>query len=86
MAAPDIILKPPYILVTLSTSELGIDVSQAFGWEFGSVQLVYDTCDNFSVGNSVLFEPDKAVKLVYGSTIYFMIEDKNVTFSEVIPT
>lgn len=85
MAVPDIILEKPFILVTLSQSALGIQVEQAFGFEFGTVEAKYETCDRVDVGQSVLFQPDKGVKLVYGSTIYFMIEDGNTAFSEVIP-
>jgi hypothetical protein len=82
MAAPDILLKRPFVLVSISSSEVGIDVSQSFGWEFGQVQLVYQTCDALEIGNSVLFRPDDGVKLVYGSSIYFMINDNNAAFVE----
>lgn len=82
MAAPDIILERPNILVTLTSSGLGIDLSQNFQWQNGYVELIYQTCDKFAVGDNVLFQPDKAVKLVYGSTIYYMIDDTNAAYTE----
>lgn len=82
MAAPDITLERPKILVTLTSSGLGIDISQNFQWQNGYVELVYQTCDKFSVGDNVLFEPEKGVKLFYGSTIYFMIDDTNAAYIE----
>lgn len=85
MATPDIILNRPWILVTLTTSSLGIKPEQAFGYEFGLVQKIFQTCDRVIVGDSVFFQPERGVKLVYGSTIYFMIEETNSAFSEVIP-
>jgi hypothetical protein len=85
MAAPDVILSRPWILVTISSSQIGIYSGQAFGWEFGTVQKIFQTCDKVIVGDTILFEPDKGIKLVYGTTIYFMIEETNSAFTEVIP-
>lgn len=82
---PDIILSKPWILVTLSSSQLGIKSNQSFGWEFGTVQKIFQTCDKLIVGDSILFEPKKWPQLVYGSTIYFLVEETNAAFTEVIP-
>lgn len=81
---PDVILNRPWILVTLSTSGTGIDESQAFGWQFGRVQQIFQTCDKVAVNDTILFEPEKGVKLRFGSTIYFMIEETNSAFTEII--
>lgn len=85
--ADEIILDRPKILVILSSSSIGIDLSQSFGFSFGQVELVYQTCDGVQIGDNILFKPDKATKIVYGSTIYFMIdfEDSNKAFTEVPP-
>lgn len=85
MAAPDIILRRPNILVSVSSSELGIDISQAFGFQFCTVEKVFQTCDSVAIGDSGLFEPEKGKKLFYGSTVYFMIDEANISFTEVTP-
>lgn len=85
MAAPDVILSRPWVLITLSQSQLGIQVQQGFGWEFGTVALVFQTSDKLQVGDSIIFQPEKWPKLVYGSTIYFLVEESNAAFTEVIP-
>lgn len=85
MAVPDILLKRPYVLVSLSSSGLSIDSSQAFGWFFCTVEKIYQTCDSVAVGDSGIIEPEKGVKLIYGSSIYFMIDEQAIAFTEVIP-
>lgn len=85
MPAPNVILSKPWVLVTTSSSALGIQVQQGFGWEFGTVQKVFQTSDKLAVGDSILFQPEKWAKLVYGSTIYFLVEETNAAFTEVIP-
>jgi hypothetical protein len=79
---PDITLNYPKVLATLSNSTLGIGFEQAFGWAFGTVQKVFPTCDNLVVGNSILFEPEKWPKLVYGSSIYYLVDQDNAAFVE----
>jgi hypothetical protein len=81
---PDIILSKPWVLVTLSQSQLGIQVQQGFGWEFGSVALVFQTSDKLQVGDNIIFQPEKWAKLVYGSTIYFLVEETNAAFTEIV--
>lgn len=81
-AIPDLILYSPNILVTQTSSSLGLGDSQSFGKMYGLVQQVFQTCDRCAVGDTVLFDPLKSTKIIYGSTIYFLTEQSNSSFSE----
>jgi hypothetical protein len=83
MAAPPIILSKPNILVTVSDSTVNL-VSQSSGWVFGYVEAIYDTCDDVTVGQRVLFKPKADNALLYGSTIYYLVNETQKLFREPI--
>jgi len=78
MAAPDISLGKSEVLLINSASTLGI-VPLDNTVMFGTVEKVSDLCDAFSVGVAVFFNPTKARKIIYGSTIYYIIEEQNIS-------
>lgn len=85
MAAPAINLSGTQVLLTQSASGLGV-VSIDNKTQFGIVQKVSDLCNNVAVGNYVNYEVDAIIdRLMYGSTIYILINEENITGLEVIP-
>lgn len=78
---PDIILSKPFVLVTISSSPLGMQ-SQTADYSFGYVERIYDTCDNVSVGQTILFSLKDAKALLYGSTIYYVVDETHRLFKE----
>lgn len=84
MAAPDIILSRGEVLVTNSSSGLGILPSDN-KLSFGVVQAVSDVTNNFIVGDSVLYKTESGRSIMYGSTIYIILTEDNISGSEVIP-
>lgn len=84
MSAPDITLGYGQILVIQSVSGLGVS-STDNKTQFGTVQKVSDLCDSYIVGDSVMYDPTKGSSLVYGSTIYILINEENISGVEVIP-
>ena len=81
MAVPDIVLQEPFILISLSDSLLGIRL-QTDQWVFGTVEKVYSGATAFAVTDSVAFPKENSVQIVYGSSIYYMVDITNVFFSE----
>ena len=85
MAAPNISLTGTQVLVTQSASGLGV-VSLDNMTQFGVVQKVSDLCDRVIVGSYVNYELNKIIdRLLYGSTIYILINEENISGVEVIP-
>lgn len=83
MAATDLILNKPQILLTQSASALGIYVPVA-GLLFGQVENVYETCDRYAIGDNVLFSPNDCIQLREGSVDYYLVEEQKVFFSEYL--
>lgn len=83
MPVPPIILAKPFILVTSSQSTIGI-TSQTSDYIFGYVSAVYDTCDGVTVGETVLFAPKDSKALLYGSTMYYLVNEAHKLFKEPI--
>lgn len=87
MAAPDITLNKGQLLVTKSGSGLGIFIIGNTPYSFGSVEKVSDLSSGYVVGASILFNANakETASLMYGSTVYFLVNEKDVTGTEVIP-
>lgn len=83
-ALPPIILSKPYILVTLTESSIGV-ISQTSDYYMGIVEAIYDTCDDISVGMKILFSPKTSRALLYGSTIYYVVDESHKLFKEPLP-
>lgn len=85
MAVPDITLSKGQILATPSAiSEIGM-VVQTPGYMFGHVAAVYQTADGAAVNQSVLFKESDAVVVKYGSTVYYLMSEENIAFTENLP-
>lgn len=82
---PDIILNRGTVLVTQSSSALGIElISQ--GFLFGLVVLVNDLSDATVLNDTVLFrEKDVITSFFYGSSIYYLLYENMNIFKENPP-
>jgi len=83
MSVPDITLGAKEVLVTQGASGLGV-VSTNNTTQFGIVAKISDLCDNFIVGDSIMYDPLKGRPLIYGSTSYVLITEENISSKEVI--
>lgn len=84
MAAPDLTLQKPLVLIQQSGSVLGITMT-ATPLIFGTVVLVYGTCDTWAVNDSVLFDPTKGSTLRYSDVDYYLIDELYIYSKEGIP-
>lgn len=84
MPVPDIILNPPDVLITLSSSPSGL-VPYKAGFQIGYVESVYDTSDSTTVGQYVMFDINNSKAFIYGSTIYYKISEQEIFFKENPP-
>lgn len=79
MAAPSITLGAGQVLITNSTSVLGI-YSLDNKVQFGTVALVNDLSDKVTVNDSVMYDKDNVQStLIYGSTLYLLIDEKYIS-------
>lgn len=83
MAAPDTNLSGTQVLLTQSDSGLGV-ISLDNKTQFGVIAKVSDLCDNVAVGNYVMYNPKDGRQLLYGSTIYILINEESISGVEVI--
>lgn len=84
MAAPDTNLSGTQVLLTQSDSGLGV-ISLDNKTQFGVIAKVSDLCDNVAVGNYVMYNPKDGRQLLYGSTIYILINEESISGVEVVP-
>lgn len=84
MAAPNIDLGTGEVLVTQSNSGLGIDPLKS-GLNFGLVAKINDLCDSVAVNDLIMYDATKGKNIWYGSTIYTLINEENISGVEVIP-
>lgn len=77
-----IILSKPHLLVTLGESPTGIVPVGDTNLSFGQVNMKYATCDNVAVDDWVLFDITQAKSIMFGSTIYYLVDDALFLFKE----
>lgn len=85
MAIPDITLGNGQILLHESSSTLGIVMNDMNLLRFGVVDAVYATADRTVAGDYVMFNPKEAQKFVYGSTVYYIVMEQNISGTEPPP-
>lgn len=81
---PNIILGKGQLLVTLSYSGEGV-VSIGTDFRFGYVEMVYDGCTKTEVGRKVYFPFKEARQILYGSTMFFLVDEIFSLFKEPTP-
>jgi co-chaperonin GroES (HSP10) len=81
MSAPAMILSAGKVLVTQSTGTLGIIIptTSPVKAQLGAVVAVSDVTDRFSEGDSIMFDPSKVQQLMYGSTIYYLANEQDIS-------
>jgi len=85
MALPEIQLGTGEILVTETTSTLGLYAYDAQKMKFGYVEAVNSSADRAAVGNYIVFNPATAKDFVYGSTRYFIVKEDSISGIEPTP-
>jgi len=85
MALTDITLDKGKVIVILSDSYSGM-VGSGVSLNFGTVQRVNQLSDKTTVGQSVLFDIEKATPfmIISGKTFY-LVDEADISSSEVIP-
>jgi hypothetical protein len=81
---PDIILNKGQLLVTLAYSGEGV-TSEGSQFVFGYVEMVYDGCTKTEVGRKVYFPFVQARQILYGSTMFFLVDEIFSLFKEPTP-
>lgn len=84
MPLPDIIIESPYVIVTLLSSPSGIIPNKA-GFQVGYVEMVNQLSDKVTTGQYVMFDSLKAESFIYGSTIYYRVDENEILFQENPP-
>lgn len=85
MALTDIALGKGKVIVMLSDSYSGM-VGNGVSLNFGTVQRVNQLSDKTTVGQSVLFNIEKATPfmIISGQTFY-LVDEADISSSEIIP-
>ena len=80
MAAGDLILYKPMVLLTQSASSVSglTPVASQKQVSFGSVYRIYDTCDRVAIGANVLFDQSDAYQINDNGTTYYIIDETKV--------
>lgn len=78
---PDIILNKGQILLTQTTSGLGIVMNNS-PFINGTVELVNDLSDTWEVGDLVLFDPLEANKFSFDGDIFYLITEDKIFYKE----
>ena len=81
MALPNIIISSPYIVVTLSQSPTGVIPNKA-GFVIGYVEMVNQLSDKVTTGQYVMFNQSITESFIYGSTVYYRVDENDIMFQE----
>jgi len=84
MPLSDIILSGKEALVSASESLYGVRPIDG-STMFGTVQLVSDLTDRLTVNQSVMFNPKDGRRIMYGSTVYYLLSEDKISGTEVTP-
>lgn len=84
MATPDLRLSKPYALIQpgpsiLSGSASGSPVG------FGEIMLIYETADEYSGGDEVLYKTDGQILVFYEGVQYALVRQENILYKETPP-
>lgn len=78
MALPDIVLNKGQICLT-QTTPYSIELDNS-GFQFGTVAVVNDLCDMYSVGQVVLYDPQFSTRFRFDSVEYFLTTEDKIFF------
>lgn len=81
MPTPSIILQKPLIMVSQGDSLAGGTVDGT-GIGFGTVVLVYDTCDTVAVGETIMYMTAGQTIVSFSGEQYVIIEETKVLSNE----
>lgn len=81
MGLEKILLKENQVLVS-QLPDANIFVSNS-ACLTGNVEAVNNLCDNYSVDQLVIFNPSSALKFVYESAFYYLLNEKDILITEL---
>lgn len=82
MAVPSITLGTGEIIVTETSSQLGLYGYDASKMKFGYVEAVFSTSDKTTVGTYIVFNPQDSRDFIYGSTKYYIVQENTILGTE----
>jgi hypothetical protein len=81
MAAPEITLQYPYVLIVPGSSPLD-GVAQGSAILFGQLAMVNAMCDSFAADDYVMYLSTGSIMVSYDSIEYALVDQKNVFYRE----
>lgn len=84
MPAPDLILQKPFILIESGSSGLG-GYPSGSSLNFGEVVLTNDLCEQYAVGDNVMYTTVGEILVTYDGVQYSLVEEKSIFYKEVLP-
>lgn len=85
MALSDIILEAGTAIVIKSDSVLEIATAGSGALNFGTVQAVNQLSDKTTVGQSVMFDAEKATQfMIISGQIFYLVNEDDIQFQETI--
>lgn len=80
----DIILQRGKVLVTPGVSGYDLyPVAGSAALTFGLIELICELSDDYEIGQTILFDMTKVEqRFAIGSTIYYKIDENNITLAE----
>lgn len=82
MAAPDIILQKPFVLILEGSSVLGGNVSGS-DIGFGQIVNIYETSDSYAIGDYVMYNGVEKYSITYDSVEYFLVKESFIYYKEI---
>lgn len=79
----DIGLNSPFILIGSATSEQGLQVTDE-NVQFGIVEQIFEGSLKCVIGQIVLFTIKGATNLKAGEDSYWVVDEKNIFFNELV--
>ncbi len=81
MPAPSVILPKPLIMIQPGDSYLsGTAINTPMN--FGNIVAIYDTCDNYIVGDNVAYLTTGQTTVYYSSVQYVLVDEANILTNE----
>lgn len=78
MALPDIVLNKGQIVLT-QTTPVSIELDNS-GFQFGTVAIINDLCDRYTVNEVVLYDPAGSTRFKFDNVEYFLTTEDKVFF------
>ena len=85
MATPNLVMQKPYALIEVGASQLS-GVPSGTGLNFGTIALIYQTSDNYEIGDDVSYNPAGQTLIAYDNVEYAMVREEFILNKEIPPS